>query len=103
MRVFVLSFILLLGGLTYLVVEYNLETNFQIHAFAQVANTIAKPNQTVIGKLVKTAAGGIRVDRSPCEDLPKVVIFNGNYKIKELGTRKCKNGNTYRAVKVSQF
>jgi hypothetical protein len=103
MKFLPLFYILLIAFLIYPVEHHNSRMSLFIQAFAQEDHKTAKPNQTAIGKIEKTGDGKVRVDRNPCGDSSKIIIFSGNFRIKELGQRQCNNGKTYKAVKATQF
>lgn len=64
-------------------------------------NRTAEPYQTAVGETKKSSGNTLMLDWNPC-GTEKILTFRDNYRVKEMGTRTCNSGKTYKAVRVTQ-
>lgn len=72
--------------------------------FAGVAaqrHSTMRPYQTAVGVLEKSSGGRAVINWNPCGDA-KFLTIDGNFRIKNLGVKRCNNGKTYEAVQITQ-
>lgn len=101
MRVFILFCILVVGFFIHTAIRPNFDAGFVIHTFAQRSRTATR-GDVVVGELKKSSSNRVMINWTPCGEVTKIVIFSGNFKVKNLGSKTCNNGTTYDAVRVTQ-